>query len=148
MWLIIPNLVLSFFASVCFVLASICNWCDYRSMQVTGILSHSVDKYSGSVFKAPSDSSNMTSAIKKQHQYLQPQQQISSGHDYPNTCYQIGSSNNTQNPLGYPPPPPSYGAPMHQGGSGGALNPGYQNTQGLFGYSRPGSPMYPHSNVS
>ena len=55
MWLIIPNLVLSFLASLCFILASIFNWCDYRSMQVTGILSHSVDKYGDSVFKAPSD---------------------------------------------------------------------------------------------
>jgi len=55
MWLIIPNLVLSFLASICFILASIFNWCDYRSMQVTGILSHTVDKYGGSVFKAPSD---------------------------------------------------------------------------------------------
>lgn len=55
MWLVIPNLVLSFLASVCFILASVFNWCDYRSMQVTGILSHSVDKYGDSVFKAPSD---------------------------------------------------------------------------------------------
>ena len=56
MWLIIPNLVLSFAASLCFVLASICNWCDYRTMQVTGFLNHSADKYNGSVvFKALSD---------------------------------------------------------------------------------------------
>jgi hypothetical protein len=55
MWLIVPSLILSFLASLCFILASIFNWCDYRNMQVTGILSHSVDKYGGSVFKAPSD---------------------------------------------------------------------------------------------
>jgi hypothetical protein len=47
MWLIIPNLALSFIASLCFILASIYNWCDYRSMQVTGILSHTADKYGG-----------------------------------------------------------------------------------------------------
>jgi len=91
----------------------------------------------------------MTSAMKKQHQYLQ-QQQISA-QDYPNTCYQISGSNNNQNPLGYP-PPPSYGAPMHQHGSGGAINPAFQTAPGLFGYSRPPSPMsnpmYPHPNVS
>lgn len=64
------------------------------------------------------------------------------GQDYPNTCYQINGSNNTQNPLGYPPPPPSYGAPMHQTTTVGSHNPG------LFGYSRPPSPTYPHLNVS
>ncbi len=55
MWLIIPSLALSFLASICFILASIFHWCDYRNMQVTGILAHSVDKYGGSVCKAPSD---------------------------------------------------------------------------------------------
>jgi hypothetical protein len=55
LWLITPNIVLSFLASLCFILASIFNWCDYRSMHVTGILNHSIDKYAGSVFKAPSD---------------------------------------------------------------------------------------------
>lgn len=55
MWLILPHTILSFLASICFILASIFYWCDYRSMQVTGILSHAADKYGGSVFKAPSD---------------------------------------------------------------------------------------------
>lgn len=55
MWLITPNIVLSFLASLCFTLASIFYWCDYRNMEVTGILTHSADKYGGSVFKAPSD---------------------------------------------------------------------------------------------
>jgi len=55
LWLITPNIVLSFLASLCFILASIFNWCDYRSMHVAGILNHSIDKYAGSVFKAPSD---------------------------------------------------------------------------------------------
>lgn len=55
MWLVIPSLVLAFLASICFIFASIFHWCYYRSMHVTGILSHSVDKYGGSVFKAPSD---------------------------------------------------------------------------------------------
>ena len=55
MWLIVPNLVLAFLASICFIVASILNWCDYRSMQVSGILNHSVDKYADNVFKAPSD---------------------------------------------------------------------------------------------
>ncbi|CAF1047745.1 unnamed protein product [Adineta steineri] len=144
MWLITPNIVLSFLASLCFIFASIFNWCDYRSMQVTGILSHSVDKYAGSVFKAPSES-NMTSGLKKQQQqYLHPQHLP--GHDYPNTCYQInGTNNNNQNPLGYP-PPPSYGAPIQQNGSNGAYNPTFQNSAGLFAYSRPSSPIYPHSN--
>jgi hypothetical protein len=91
----------------------------------------------------------MTSAIKKHSQYLQ-QQQIPV-QDYPNTCYQISGSNNNQNPLSYP-PPPSYGAPMHQHGSAGTINPAFQTAPGLFGYSRPNSPitnpMYPHSNVS
>lgn len=87
----------------------------------------------------------MTSGIKKQQQYMH-QQQIPC-QDYPNTCYQIGGSNNNQNQLGYP-PPPSYGAPMHQSGGNGAHNPAYQTTPGLFGHSRPPSPMYPHSNVS
>ena len=54
MWLFIPNLVLSFLASLCFILASIFNWCDYRSIQVTGTLSHVANKHGGSVFKAPS----------------------------------------------------------------------------------------------
>ena len=85
----------------------------------------------------------MTSAIKKQHHYLNSQQMT--GQDYPNTCYQLnGTNNNNQNPLGYP-PPPSYGAPMH--GNTGGINSAYQTTPGLFGYSRPPSPMYPHSNV-
>ena len=55
MWLQIPNLVLSFCASICFIVAAILNWCDYRSMQVTGIFSHSFDKHGGSVCTAPSD---------------------------------------------------------------------------------------------
>jgi hypothetical protein len=55
MWLIIPNLVLSFLSSICFIIASVFYWCDYRSMEVTGILSHAADKYGGSVFKASSD---------------------------------------------------------------------------------------------
>ncbi|CAF2803347.1 unnamed protein product [Rotaria sp. Silwood2] len=131
MWLLIPNLVLSFLTSLCFLIASLLNWCDYRSMEVTGIFSHSVDKYNGSVCKAPSES-NTTSALK--HQYPH--------HDYPNACYQINGLNNNQpNPMGYP-PPPSYGA---------LVNPSYQPTPpGLFGYSRPGTPtmnqMYPHAN--
>ncbi len=87
----------------------------------------------------------MTPAMKKQHSYLHQQQMP--GHDYTNTCYQIHGSNNNQNPLGYP-PPPSYGAPMHQHGNTGAVNPAFQTAPGLFGYSRPPSPMYPHSNVS
>ncbi|CAF1122715.1 unnamed protein product [Rotaria sp. Silwood1] len=131
MWLLIPNVVLSFLTSVCFITASLLNWCDYRSMEVTGILSHSVDKYNGSVYKAPSES-NTTSAVKQQYPH----------HDYPNTCYQINGLNNNQpNPMGYP-PPPSYGA---------LVNPAYQPTPpGIFGYSRSGSPtmnqMYPHTN--
>lgn len=55
LWLFIPNLVLSFMSSIFFILASISNWCEYRSMQATGILSHAAEKYGGSVFKAPSD---------------------------------------------------------------------------------------------
>ncbi len=55
MWLLIPNLILSFFTSIIFILASILNWCDYRSMQVSGILSHSVGKFNSSVSKFPSD---------------------------------------------------------------------------------------------
>jgi hypothetical protein len=55
MWLLIPNLILSFLTSLCFFLSSILNWCDQRSMKVTGILSHSVEKDSGSVCKLPSD---------------------------------------------------------------------------------------------
>jgi hypothetical protein len=55
MWLLIPNLILSFLTSICFFIASIFNWCDYRSMKVTGILSHSVEKYNGSVCKIPSE---------------------------------------------------------------------------------------------
>ena len=90
-------------------------------------------------------SSNTTSGMKKQHQYLH--QQPMPTQDYPNTCYQINGSNNTQNPLNYP-PPPSYGAPMYQQSNGGPLNPAFQTTPGLFGYSRPPSPVYPHSNVS
>ena len=169
MWLIIPNLALSFLASICFILASIFHWCDYRSMQVTGILTHSVDKYGGSVCKAPSDrygrlpsikrnsgfcfyryfSSNTTSGMKKSNPYMH-QQQIPT-QDYPNTCYQIGSTNNNQNAISYP-PPPSYPAHMHHQGNGGAVNPAFQSASGLFGYSRPPSPMnhpmYPHPNVS
>jgi hypothetical protein len=41
---------------------------------------------------------------------------------------------------------------MHQQGNAGTLNPAFQNAPGLFGYSRPPSPInnpvYPHSNVS
>jgi heme/copper-type cytochrome/quinol oxidase subunit 2 len=55
MWLLIPNLILSFFTSICFIIASILNWCDYRSMQVTGIFSHSGDKLNDSVCKVPSE---------------------------------------------------------------------------------------------
>ncbi|CAF0790338.1 unnamed protein product [Rotaria sp. Silwood1] len=138
MWLFIPNLVLSFLASLCFILASIFNWCDYRSMHATGILSHTVDKYAGSVLKAPSDSTNITSGAKKQHQIT--------GQDYPNTCYQINGSNNNHNPLSYP-PPPSYGAPLHQYAGPNAHNTTFHTTPGLFGYSRPPSPMYPHSTI-
>ncbi|CAF2865463.1 unnamed protein product [Rotaria sp. Silwood2] len=138
MWLFVPNLILSFLASLCFILASIFNWCDYRSMHATGILSHAADKYIGSVLKAPSDSTNITSGTKKQHQM--------GGQDYPNTCYQINGSNNNPNSLGYP-PPPSYGAPMHQYAGPNAPNPTFQTTPGLFGYSRPPSPVYPHSTI-
>ncbi|CAF1063247.1 unnamed protein product [Rotaria sordida] len=134
MWLLVPNLILSFLTSLCFITASLLNWCDYRNMEVTGILSHNVDKYNGSVYKAPSES-NTTSVIKAQY----PHQ------DYPNTCYQISglnnNNNNQQNPMGYP-PPPSYAA---------LVNPSYQPTPpGLFGYSRSGSPtmnlMHQHTN--
>lgn len=94
-------------------------------------------------------SSNTTSAMKKQHQYLH--QQTIPGQDFSNGCYQINGQNMNQNPLGYP-PPPSYAGPMHQQGSGGAVNPAFTSNPALFGYSRPGSPahnpMYPHSNVS
>jgi hypothetical protein len=55
MWLLIPNIVLSFISSICFIIAALLNWCDYRSMRVTGILSHSGDKYNGSVCKVPSE---------------------------------------------------------------------------------------------
>lgn len=55
MWLLVPNLALSFLTSICFIVASILNWCDYRSMEVSGILSHSVGKLDGSVCKLPSD---------------------------------------------------------------------------------------------
>jgi hypothetical protein len=58
MWLLIPNLILSFFTSICFIIASILNWCDYRSVQVSGILSHSVGKFNSSVCKLPSDRLN------------------------------------------------------------------------------------------
>ena len=79
-------------------------------------------------------------------------QQQATTQDYPNTCYQIGGTNNNQNPVNYPPPPPSYPNQMHQHGSTGVLNSAFQNTPGLFGYSRPPSPMsnpmYPHANVS
>ncbi|CAF2054051.1 unnamed protein product [Rotaria magnacalcarata] len=143
MWLFIPNLILSFLASLCFILASIFNWCDYRTMKATGILSHAVDKYAGSVFKAPSESTNITSGTKK-HQYLHQQQM--NGQDYPNTCYQLNGSKNNQNTSSYP-PPPSYGAPMNQHSGNGPSNPAFQTTQGLFGYSRPPSPIYPHSNL-
>ena len=147
MWLIVPNLVLAFLASICFIVASILNWCDYRSMQVTGILNHSVDKYGDSVFKAPSDrlidffspspaldrvllTSNMLSAIRNQ--------------DYPNAFYQLNGLNpNGTNPMQYPPPANPYAA---------AMNQAYQPTPpGLFGYSRGGSPTmnppYPYSHV-
>ena len=55
MWLLILNVVLSLLTSICFIIASILNWCDYRSMQVTGVFSHRDSKYNDSVFKAPSD---------------------------------------------------------------------------------------------
>lgn len=55
MWLLIPNLILSFLTSICFFVASILNWCDQRNMKVTGILSHSAEKYDGSVCKLPSE---------------------------------------------------------------------------------------------
>ncbi len=55
MWLLIPNLILSFLTSICFIIASILNWCDYRSMQVTGIFNHSDEKCDGSVCKFPTD---------------------------------------------------------------------------------------------
>jgi hypothetical protein len=90
----------------------------------------------------------LTSPLKNQQSYLH--QQPMPAHDYPNTCYQISGTNGNQNPLGYP-PPPSYGAPIHQNGSNGAFNPAFQTAPGLFGYSRPASPinpMYPHTNVS
>ncbi len=57
MWLLIPSLILSFFTSICFIIATILNWCDYRSMEISGILSHSVGKFNGSVCKLPSDRS-------------------------------------------------------------------------------------------
>lgn len=81
----------------------------------------------------------MTSGTKK---HIQTQ-------DYQNNpCYQLNGYNNNQSTLGYP-PPPSYGAPMHQyNGTGGQSNPAFQTSQGLFGYSRPPSPGYPHSTVS
>ena len=74
------------------------------------------------------------------------------GHEYPNACYQINGLTNVQSPLGYP-PPPSYAGPIHQQSSAATINPGFSTTPGLFGYSRPASPMnsnpmYPHSNVS
>ena len=55
MWLLLPTPVLSLLASICFFVASILNWCDYRNMQVTGILSNSLDRYGDNVFKTPSD---------------------------------------------------------------------------------------------
>ena len=55
MWLLIPNLVLSFITSICFIISSMLNWCDYRNMQVTGILSHNIEKLNGSVCKFPTD---------------------------------------------------------------------------------------------
>lgn len=92
----------------------------------------------------------MTSGVKKQHSYVQ--QQHMSGQDFPNTCYQINGSNNNQNPMNYPPPPPGYATPMHQQGNTGAHNSAFASTPGLFGYSRASSPMnhpmYSHSNVS
>lgn len=66
MWLLIPSLVLLFFTSICFITASILNWCDYRSMQVSGILSHSVGKLDGSVCKLPSDRSVKTCENKEE----------------------------------------------------------------------------------
>jgi hypothetical protein len=55
MWLLIPNLILSFLTSICFLTASLLNWCDQRNMKVTGIFSHSVEKFNGSVCKIPSE---------------------------------------------------------------------------------------------
>ena len=55
MWLLLPTPVLSLLASICFFVAAILNWCDYRSMQVTGIMSNSLDRYGDNVFKTPSD---------------------------------------------------------------------------------------------
>lgn len=55
MWIMIPYLVLMFLGSVCCFLSSLLDWSDYRRMQVTGILSHSVDKYGDNVFKDPSE---------------------------------------------------------------------------------------------
>ena len=149
MWLLIPNLILSFFTSMCFIAASLLYWWDYRSMEVTGILSHSGDKYNGSVCKLPSDrfifyfkyksylhfslNSNITSGIKRLYPYG----------DYSNACNQLnGLNNNQQNPMSYP-PPPTYA---------GAVNPIFQPTSDFFGYSRTGSPTtnqaYPQANVS
>lgn len=55
MWLLIPNLILSCLTSICFFISSILNWCDRRNMRVTGILSHSAEKFDGSVCKLPSE---------------------------------------------------------------------------------------------
>ena len=94
-------------------------------------------------------SSNITSDIKKQRQYLLQQQM--NAQDFSNSCYQMNDSNNNQNSLCHP-QPPSYSAPMHQHTSPGALNPPFQMAPGLFGYSRPSSPVsnpiYPYSAVS
>jgi hypothetical protein len=67
MWLLIPNLIFSFVTSICFIVASILYWCDYRSMQVTGIFSHSGYKYNDSVSKAPSD--RLIFYLKRNHQF-------------------------------------------------------------------------------
>ncbi|CAF1048550.1 unnamed protein product [Didymodactylos carnosus] len=121
MWLMIPCLTFSFLAALCFIVAAILNWYDYKSMKVTGILNHSTDKF-GSVFKAPSES-NMT-AFK--HQQLAQTKPIMPAHQYPEACYQLGAV------PGYP-PPPSYAPQLN-----GAINPAFHC--GLYGYSRPPSP--------
>ncbi|CAF1302187.1 unnamed protein product [Adineta steineri] len=130
MWLLVPNLVLALITSVCFSVASMLSWCDYRNnMRVHGMFSHSGDKFNGSVCKMPPSDGNTTTAVKQPFHYQ----------DYPHACYQIhGLNNSQQNPMAYP-PPPTYG---------GVMNPGYQPTpSGFYGYSRPGTPtMYPHSN--
>ncbi|CAF0966356.1 unnamed protein product, partial [Didymodactylos carnosus] len=122
MWLMIPCLIFSFIAALCFVVAAILNWYDYRSMKVTGILNHSADKF-GSVLKTPSDS-NMT-ALKHQQQQLVQAKPLMLPHQYPDTCYQPGALPSY--------PPPSYVPQLN-----GAINPAFH--RGLYGYSRPPSP--------